>query len=137
MLRMLSVINDSLDTIQRSGPNPVNMGCTTCHRGRPRPTSLEEDLREVYDADGIDATVARYHELRERFYGRGALDFGEGSLNALGYELLGEEKVGDSLAEGYLTVGDEARAIEFYEKALELDPDNRNAGEKLRELRGG
>lgn len=157
MLRMLAVINDSLGTIRRSGTRAVDMGCHTCHRGRPRPTRLDEELREVYDAEGIDAAIARYHELRDRFYGRGTFDFGEGSLNALGYDLLGDEKTADaiavfrlnteqfpasanawdSLAEGVLAAGDRERAIEYYEKSLELDPDNRDAAEKLREIRGG
>jgi tetratricopeptide (TPR) repeat protein len=157
MYRMLGVINDTLGTIDPSGPKRVNMWCHTCHRGRPRPTTLEEELSEVYAAEGIEETLAAYRTLRERFYGRGALDFGERSLNELGYALLGEEKAADaiavfrlntelfpasanawdSLAEGYLEAGDRARAIESYEKSLELDPDNRNAVEKLRELRGG
>jgi tetratricopeptide (TPR) repeat protein len=157
MYRMLGVINDTLGTIQPSGPKPVNMWCHTCHRGRPRPTSLDEELAEVHEAEGIEATVAVYDELRERFYGRGAFDFGEGSLNTLGYALLGEGKaanavaifqlnaeqfpesanVWDSLGEGYLATGDKQRAAESYEKSLELDPENRNAQEKLGEIRGG
>lgn len=157
MVRMLGVINDTLATIEPSGSRRVNMGCQTCHRGRPRPTSLQEDLREVYDEDGIEATIAAYGDLRNRFYGRGSYDFGEGSLNAFGYELLEAGDIHDaiavfrlnteqfpesanawdSLAEGYLRAGDGERAVEYYEKSLELDPDNRNAKEKLREIRGG
>lgn len=156
MLRMLGVVNDTLRTIEPSGARRVNMWCHTCHRGRPRPMTLEEELQEVYDAEGIDATTARYRDLLSRFQVRGAYDFGEGSLNALGYALLEEHpqdavaifqlnveqfpqsaNVWDSLAEGYLTVGDRARAVEFYEKSLQLDPDNANAREKLRELREG
>jgi hypothetical protein len=157
MYNMLGVINDTLGTIQPSGPKPVNMWCHTCHRGRPRPTSLDEELAEVHAAEGIDATIAAYRELREQFYGRGAFDFGEGSLNTLGYALLGAEKFADavaifrlnaeqfpesanawdSLGEGYLAAGDRERAIESYEKSLELDPGNQNAVEKLRQIRGG
>jgi tetratricopeptide (TPR) repeat protein len=157
MYRMLGVINDTLATIEPSGPKPVNMWCHTCHRGRPRPTTLDEELAEVHEAEGIDATLAAYRELRERFYGRGAFDFGEGSLNTLGYALLGDERfadavaifqlnaeqfpesanVWDSLGEGYLAAGEKERAIESYERSLELDPDNRNAQEKLTEIRGG
>ena len=157
MYRMLGVINDTLATIDPSGPKAVNMWCHTCHRGRPRPTTLDEELAEVHEAEGIDATLAAYRELRERFYGRGAFDFGENVLNMLGYSLLEEGKAADavaifqlnaeqypgsgnawdSLGEGYLAAGDEARAIESYEKSLELDPENENAREKLTEIRGG
>jgi tetratricopeptide (TPR) repeat protein len=157
MYNMLGVINDTLATIDPSGPERVNMWCHTCHRGRPRPTTLDEELAEVHAAEGIDATIAAYRELRERFYGRGAFDFGEGTLNAFGYSLMGEDKpvdavavfrlnveqypesanAWDSLGEGYLAAGDSERAMESYEKSLELDPENANAREKLAQLRGG
>ncbi|HEU4463975.1 MAG TPA: c-type cytochrome [Gemmatimonadota bacterium] len=157
MYRMLGVINDTLATIEPSGPAPVNMWCHTCHRGRPRPTTLDEELAEVHAEEGIDATITAYSQLRERFYGRGAFDFGEGTLNGFGYVLLDEGRAEDavrifrlnveqypesanawdSLGEGYLAAGDRMRAEEAYAKSLELDPDNENAREKLAEIRGG
>jgi tetratricopeptide (TPR) repeat protein len=157
MYRMLGVINDTLATIEPSGPAPVNMWCHTCHRGRPRPTTLDEELAEVHAEEGIDATITAYRQLRERFHGRGALDFGEGTLNGFGYVLLGEGRTEDavqifrlnveqypesanawdSLGEGYLEAGDRPRAEEAYAKSLELDPENENAREKLAEIRGG
>jgi tetratricopeptide (TPR) repeat protein len=156
MYRMLGVVNDTLATIDPSGPKAVNMWCHTCHRGRPRPTTLDEELAEVHEAEGIDATIAAYRELRERFYGRGTFDFGEATLNTLGYAMLGEgnpadaiqifrlnaeqypesANAWDSLGEAYLAAGDEARSIEAYEKSLELDPENDNARQKLTEIRG-
>jgi hypothetical protein len=157
MYRMLGVINDTLATIEPSGPKAVNMWCHTCHRGRPRPTTLEEELAEIHETEGIEATVAAYRELRERFYGRGAFDFGENVLNMIGYALLQEgnppdavaifqlnaeqypqsANVWDSLGEGYMAAGDTARAIEAYRKSLELDPENENAREKLTEMGAG
>jgi len=157
MLRMLGVINDSLATIEPSGDRRVNMWCHTCHRGRPRPMTLEEELAEVVRAEGVEAALARYDELRERFYGRGAYDFGENALNALGYQRLGEGDVDgavlvfrknaelfpesanvyDSLGEAYAERGDTRLAIENYEQSLELNPGNQNAARKLEELREG
>jgi len=158
MLRMLGVVNDTLRTIERSGHDHarVNMWCHTCHRGRPRPMTLAEELGEVYEHDGAGAALAQYDELRERFYGRGSYDFGEASLNALGYQALQagdhdgaiaifrrnvEEfpdsgNTHDSLGEGYMVRGDRELAIESYERSLELNPQNRNAAQKLQELRG-
>ena len=156
MLRMLGVINDTLATIDPSGPKRVNMWCHTCHRGRPRPTTLDEELAEIHAEEGIDATVAAYRELRERFYGRGAFDFGENSLNMFGYALLEEGRAQDaveifrlnvehfpesanawdSLGEGYLAAGDRTQAESAYAKSLELNPQNENAREKLSEIRG-
>ena len=40
----------------------------------------------------------------------------------------------DSLGEAFLLNGDRELAIENYRRALELEPDNDNAREKLREL---
>jgi tetratricopeptide (TPR) repeat protein len=157
MLRTLGVINDSLDTIERSGPGSVNMWCHTCHRGRPRPMTLDEELLEVSRAEGLDSLLAHYDLLRSRFYGRGSYDFGERSLNVLGYELLGEQQIEaaiavfrlnteqfpdsantwDSLAEGYLTNGQTELAEKYYRKSLALDPTNQNAKQKLAELESG
>ncbi len=42
----------------------------------------------------------------------------------------------DSLAEGDMISGDKASAIKYYKKSLQLNPDNTNAVEKLKELGG-
>lgn len=155
MLRMLSDINGHLKKIEPSGPTRVNMWCGTCHRGRPRPTTLEEELRDAYKAGGATALAETYAELRKDFYGRGALDFGPRSLDDFGYELLEAGDVsgalvvfrlnseqhpesGDvwaSLAEGYEKSGQREMADIYYRKALEVDPTNDDALEKLRALR--
>ena len=159
MLRMLGVINDTLRTLERDGHDHarVNMWCHTCHRGRPRPMTLAEELGGIYEHDGAAAALDHYEQLRERFYGRGSYDFGESSLNELGYAalragdtdgavLVFQRNVGlfpdsgnvhDSLGEAYMLRGDRELAIESYERSLELDPRNRNAERKLVELRGG
>ncbi len=156
MLAMLGTINDQLDEIRPKGPEPVNMWCHTCHRGRPRPATLDEELAAVHQAEGVEAMIAHYRDLRARFHGRGAYDFGERTLNALGYGLLGAGQhddaiavfrlnaeqfpdsgnVWDSLAEAYLKAGHREQAIVFYQKSLELDPGNANAAARLGELRG-
>jgi tetratricopeptide (TPR) repeat protein len=154
MLQMLGDINGHLAKIEPSGLERVNMWCHTCHRGQPRPLTLGEALTEVYRADGLEAAVARFRELRQRYYGTATYDFSERSLNGLGYELLeageGEAAIAilrlnteqypesgnvwDSLAEAYLRAGRSEVAEVYYRKALELDPDNANAVAKLREL---
>ena len=77
MYRMLGDINGHLKKIVPSGDKRVNMWCGTCHQGRPRPMTLVEELGQTYRRAGIDATLVRYRELRDRFYGRGGYDFGE------------------------------------------------------------
>jgi tetratricopeptide (TPR) repeat protein len=154
MLRMLKSINEQLKAIPASGPKRVNMWCHTCHAGRPKPTTLEDELGEAYAKSGVEGAVARYRELRERYYGKGGYDFSEQSLNGLGRELLSK---GDSaaaiavftmtttdyprsaaswfgLAEAYAAAGKPRIAAIYYGKALEIDPANENALNRLREV---
>lgn len=153
MYRMLGSINEHLKRIKPSGDERVNMWCHTCHQGRPRPMTLGEELGEAYRRSGVTAALARYRELRERYYGR-AYDFGESSLNAFGQELLGKgdhdgaiavlrlnasefpqsSSAWNSLADGYLAAGKKLLAQIYYRKSLEVDPQNANALEKLRTL---
>ena len=156
MLKMLGDINDHLEKIEPSGENRVNMWCHTCHRGRPRPTTLAEELSEKYQTDGFEAALLHYRALRDECYGKGAYNFGEGSLNQIGDELMGKGDVEnaikvfqlnveqspesgnayDSLAEAYMTAGNKKLAIKFYEKSMAKDPENKNAEQKLKELKG-
>ncbi len=95
---------------------------------------------------------ARHAELKAAY---GPTIFQEQLLNQLGYQLLGMGQAAaavavfrvnveeypdafnthDSLGEGLAAAGDVAGAIRAYEKSLELNPQNTNAVEKLRELR--
>ena len=153
MLRMLGTVNDHLKKIEPSGDKRVNMWCHTCHRGRPRPMTLEEELGEQYRSKGIDAALNHYQELKKNYYDRGAYDFSERSLNNFGYELLEKDNasairiftlntqifakspnVWDSLAEAYAKAGNVRLARRNYETSLKLDPKNNNAREKLKTL---
>src|SRR5689334_8135272 len=155
MYRMLGDIDDHLKKIQPSGDKRVNMWCHTCHHGRPRPMTLDEELTEQYRTKGLKAALDDYAKLKKKFYGRAAYDFGESSLNALGYNLLQNKdaagaiqvfklntesfpdssNVWDSLAEAYMKSGDSKNAQLNYEKALALDPANQNAKEMLKKLK--
>jgi len=155
MLRMLGSVNDHLKKIEYSGDKPVNMWCHTCHRGRPRPMTLAEELGEKYRLKGINPAIAHYEELKTNFHGRGAYDFGEDGLNGFGYALLEAKDVAgairifkmnaaafpesgniwDSLGEAYLVSGDTSEAIESYETSLRFAPENRNATRVLKEIK--
>lgn len=157
MYKMLGTINDQLKQFNYSGEQHTNMWCHTCHQGRAKPMTLEEELSATYKKSGITAAIARYHELRDRYYGKGGYNFGEGSLNGLAYSLLGKKdndgaiaffqlnaeqfpqsgNVWDSLAEAYMTAGNNLQAQIYYRKSLELDPTNKNAVEKLHQLESG
>jgi hypothetical protein len=154
MLRMLKDINEHLKKITPSGDKRVNMWCHTCHQGRPRPLTLAEDLDEADRKSGVNGALARYKELREKFYGRAGYDFSERSLNEYGSDLLakGEHESAiaifrentaqfpksanawDSLGDGYLAAGKKTEALQSFRKALEIDPKSQNSLEKLKKI---
>ena len=154
MLRMLNDIENHLKKIEPSGEQRVNMWCHTCHRGRPRPMTLQEELGEQYRKKGIKAALDYYGDLRKKYYDRGAYDFGQDSLNSFGHEILEKNdapsaiqvfqlnaqiypqsaNVLDGLAEAYMKSGDKKNARENYEKALIVDPQDANAKEGLKKI---
>jgi tetratricopeptide (TPR) repeat protein len=158
MMRMVAAVRtDYLAKIETSGPKRARFGCRTCHAGRARPQSLEEAMQEVIDAEGAEAAVARYRQLKERYGDRGAYDFGEESLSRLGASLLEAKRPDDALvmlrlnteqfpqsgrawedlADAYRATGQTELARIFYRKALETDPTNPGALHKLTELAAG
>jgi CubicO group peptidase (beta-lactamase class C family) len=118
----------------------------------PPKRSLVHDLGETIVKRGADSAVAQYHELKRSR--PNDYDLNENPLNQLGYMLLQRDRnsdaiaifklnveeypksgnVYDSLAEAYAKDGQKQLAIDNYRKALELDPKNQNAVNKLKEL---
>jgi tetratricopeptide (TPR) repeat protein len=118
----------------------------------PRAFSGRVTLRRVIEAQDIAAAVRLYHELKKTQADR--YDFSERELNVLGYELLGAGRVKeaveifklnveaypqafntyDSLAEAYAAQGERELAIKNYRRSLELNPQNTNAADRLKEL---
>ena len=156
MLRMLDDVKKHLMKIEPSGDRRVHVFCATCHRGISRPMTLSAQLRETYRTEGIEASLAQYSELKEKYYGKGAYQFSESALNGLGYAALSENPEGalkvfklntkeypksgnvwDSLAESYMVKGDMKMAKKYYRKSLKFSPNNQNAKDKLKELEEG
>lgn len=122
---------------------------------RPYAKSLEREMLTVLMGDGYDAAVTRYWEIRAKYPYGDVYDFGESILNVFGYDLMGLDRIDlaidilrinteafpnrfntwDSLAEAYMTKGDDKRAIAYYERSLELNENNRNAVAILERLR--
>lgn len=155
MLRMLTDVNAHLDQIEPSGPSRVNMWCHTCHRGRPRPMALEEELTEIAMTEDMMAAVNHYNKLYDEYYGRGAYDFGVDTLNRLGYQLMADDdpntaliwfqinaqKYPDSpspyfaMGEAYLNLRQRHLAVQQFERALEAAPGYEPAIRMLQTLR--
>jgi CubicO group peptidase (beta-lactamase class C family) len=106
----------------------------------------------VIEEEGIDPAIETYKVLKEEE--QESFNFGEGELNTLGYMLLRNNQVDeaikvfqlnieeypkafntyDSMGEAFMVKGDKEKAIEYYKKSVELNPQNQNGFDKLKEL---
>ena len=82
MLKMVRRINrEVLPGIRRPDPaDRLEVACMTCHRGLPRPELIQDVLRRERRTGGAEAAIARYRELRARYYGSHSYDFSEAPL---------------------------------------------------------
>jgi tetratricopeptide (TPR) repeat protein len=114
--------------------------------------SICEPMTEILMEKGIAHAIEKYFYLKK--HSRLKYKFDERQLNNLGYGLLDrkmyKESIAvfklntkaypnsanafDSLAEACFISGNKDRAMVYYKKSLQLDPDNTNAKEKLRQL---
>lgn len=152
MMQMVETLNEKIlaKMPDRDDP-PVVMECKTCHRGRPKPRLLIQELRLAQDAGGIDSTLSQLRGLRKNFDNRGAYDFGEWETSQFAEQLVAEGRFADAiavfelnaeyfpqsasitfnLAQLYEKQGDSAMAIFHYKRVLELAPLNKRAQERL------
>ncbi len=132
------------------------VSCVTCHSGMTRPATLVQELTWAEQDGGLDALQARYNELRDEYFGRGAYDFGARSLVDVAQALVRDD------ADAAMTVVDlnlqhhpesvptwnlkgqihafedrTDQAIEAYEKSLQIAPNDEQATEALERLRSG
>ena len=111
---------------------------------------VAEALFSIITDKGIESALGQFNALKKDYY------VTEIQLNNLGYRLLGIKKVReaieifklnvetypqsanvyDSLGEAYVINGNKELAIKNYQRAVELNPQNHNAIEALKKLRG-
>jgi hypothetical protein len=153
MMLLAREINTKLpEAVGKSADATTRVGCATCHRGVPIPKQITDI---VTDAGAATAGLAKYKELRDKFYGGQSYDFSEGSLIAVAQRANTANKADDALA--YLNAnleyypkssrtyamigqvknakGDKPGAIAAMEKAVELDPNNAQAKTQLENLK--
>jgi len=148
---------DLVVLLNNTGPaplGPMSGAILGILRGKPFAApkmTIVDTLLAVVKADGVEAGMKRYHELKPD---SGNYDFGEFQLNMLGYRLLGLKKNKDaiaifqlnikmfpdafnpydSLGEAYMIDGQKELAIKNYAKSLELNPGNSNAITMLKRI---
>jgi hypothetical protein len=144
-------------TIQEATGKPASdvtrVSCATCHRGVPIPMQISDIVWQAAIKQGAEAAVAQYRELRSRFYGRQAYDFGEMALIPVTERLANvrpdaaiallrmnldfhPDSVQSRVSLAYaLTRGrDYQGAIEMLREAIRLDPANGVAKGMLAQL---
>jgi hypothetical protein len=154
MMGMVKAINGSLDTLPERPAQKVDVTCRTCHRGVSRPVPLSTILVEAGSTGGADSAVRAYAALRERYYGRDAYDFSEGTLNVTAYRLGRAGKFPESAAmfdlnERYfpglsntavlrgnvaLMQKDTATAASLFREAIRRDATNDEARGRLKDI---
>jgi tetratricopeptide (TPR) repeat protein len=156
MIKLVHSINDQIG--QMGFKDAAQVRCVTCHHGVKRPETLSALLTRTIGKDGTTAGIERYRKLRERYYGTGAYDFSAPTLVGVAGELAESKKDFDgatkllqlnleyypkdadthvALGRVQLAQGSKAAAIASFEKALELDPENRWAKQQLERAKGG
>jgi hypothetical protein len=117
------------------------------------PTRLVRELLwETIEQESVEAAIAEYALLKTS---EPPESFDEYVLNSLGYRLLRAERFDeaiaifrlnveeypdawnpyDSLGEAYMQAGELELGIEYYERSLELNPENTNGAAMLRRIR--
>jgi tetratricopeptide (TPR) repeat protein len=142
--QMIAMTRELNARVQTATGNPsAKVECITCHHGVAIPRQLGDILYDTMRAKGADAAAVQYRDLRQRYYGRQAYDFSEETLanlaerivegspdNAIALMKLNLEYYPKS-ARSYSTIGyaytrkiDDETAITYYQKALEIEPNN-------------
>ena len=155
MNRIDEITNDIVDVLgdadvawKRRTVDQIATAIIECER-------LEREMLEILTSEGYEAAAGRYMEIREEFDGKHVYDFRETVLNDAGYgvmrfgmtdlalDVFRLNTVGhpdafntwDSLAEAYMNKGDAGNAVKYYERSLEINPQNTNAVQMLKRVR--
>lgn len=156
MMRMVTDVKGRLDTLPGRTTPVVEVTCRTCHRGVSRPIPLAQLVQETAEGAGVDSAVRAYRSLRDRYLGRDAYDFGEGSLSQAAQRLARGKHFSEALqvlavneefspqSSGISTMrgnvlamkGDTSAARTAFQEALQRDSTNGEARTRLKEIGG-
>ena len=137
----------------RTGQGPDRHLANIDGAWRLQSESAARTLEALIASHGLEAGVAEY---RKTIAGNERYNVAEDELNALGYRCLQSGRtaealaifeintetfprswnVWDSLAEAWMIFGDLDKAEKYYQKSVELNPENQNGKIALRHIRG-
>ena len=110
---------------------------------------------EVLISGDVEEALKTYTSLKEK--DKDDPHVNEDNINSMGYRFMGEDKVDiakdifevnmklypessnvyDSYAEACMKLGETALAIEYYQKSIDLDPNNENAKYHIKRMQEG
>src|SRR5687768_16354681 len=97
MMQMVRAVNEQ-HLAKLARPASMRVECVTCHRGLRSPRTLEAEVRQALEAKGAEGAVGRYRELRAASHGRDGYDFGQGTLNKVGEDLIRADRHAEALS---------------------------------------
>lgn len=158
MMKMVNDINDKylIAGMGKTLTDRQRVTCETCHHGLAKPSTIQAALADAIQAKGADSAVALYKDLRSKYYGRAAYDFGETAilllvpqgqlpiprpaaitLLKLNLEFYPQSVPSyQALAQQSAQAGDTAAAVDALNKAIALAPDNQQLKNMLNRLKG-
>ena len=154
MMLLVAEANRRVDTLPGHQADDPQVTCATCHRGISKPMPLSAVIAQTATTSGADSAIAEYRALRQRYYGSGSYDFGEGQLNTAAFRLGRASKFDDALAllalneqlypnssltpvfrgNILLMKGDTTGAAQAFREAVRRDSTNTEARGRLRAL---
>jgi tetratricopeptide (TPR) repeat protein len=134
---------------------PTRVLCASCHHGLPVPVPLGEVISEAEKNGGATAGLAKFKELRAKFYGGQQYDFTDYALVGIANTALNAKRPDDAMrylqanleyfpkssqtyqmmAQVKNAKGDKPGAIKDLETAVQLDPQNNQAKNQLQQLK--
>ncbi len=155
MIQLVRDINENIGKLFPDSEEPlVTVTCATCHRGQEKPEMIEDVVLQTLHDEGLDQSVARFRELRERYYGGYTFDFSERVLMRIAEDLGAQSELDAAMVFVNLNLeyfpqssrtyvlraqvsteqGDIDAARSDYETALEMEPDSGWIKEQLNNL---
>jgi tetratricopeptide (TPR) repeat protein len=156
MLTMVESINgNNLKDAQKFKADIGTVQCVTCHRGSANIDMLEDILFSTYKKGGYDATLKKYEELRQKYYGGFTYDFRDHTLLSLATKINDSGNIDDAvkvvnkdielfpesssplvfLGNIYMKSGNNEEAEKYLKRALIIDPNNRFVDDMLKRLK--
>jgi hypothetical protein len=153
MIAMTALLNATVQAATgKTEREAASVSCVTCHRGVTIPRPLTDILLVTGVREGADAAVKQYRDLRSRYYGRGAYDFGEETLLSVARRLANARpevaipladlnmeffpgSVNTLVTKAIAQSGrDDEAAVATLRQALELDPGNGEISGRLYQI---